>query len=210
MDVSNIYVNTQSSILIDYGKKIYIDPLDIEESSGDADYIFITHDHYDHYSMKDILKIQNDNTVFVIPASLEKNLRNNFQAGSLISVAPGNAYETPDFTFETIPSYNKVKPFHPKRAGWCGYVVDIDGTRIYIAGDTDDTKEAETVRCDIALVPIGGTFTMNYKEAARLINKMKPKYAIPTHYGGLVGSKSDGDEFKKLVDTDIKVEIKLS
>ncbi|MBQ9199511.1 MAG: MBL fold metallo-hydrolase [Lachnospiraceae bacterium] len=209
MDISNITVNTQSSILIDVGKKIYIDPLDIADATHDADYVFITHDHYDHYSMPDIHKILDEKTIFIIPAPLEMNLRRSTPVGSQICVVPGKVYETPDFKFETIAAYNKLKPFHPRRAGWCGYIIIIDGRRIYIAGDTDDIKEAEAVKCDIALVPIGGTYTMNYKEAARLINKIKPKVAIPTHYGSIVGNISDGEEFRKLVDDDIKVELKL-
>ncbi len=209
MDLSNITVNTQNSILIDFGKKIYIDPLDIADATHDADYIFITHDHYDHYSMPDIHKILDSKTVFIIPAPLEMSLRKSTPVGTQICVVPGQQYETPDFTFETVPAYNLTKSFHPKKAGWCGYIITIDGVRIYIAGDTDATKEAKEVKCDIALIPIGGTFTMNYKEAAELINKMKPKYAIPTHYGSFVGDQSDGEAFSKLVDKDIKVELKL-
>ena len=209
MDVSNITVNKQNSIRIDAGKIIYIDPFDIEKNTNDADYIFITHDHYDHFSINDIQKIVKDDTVFVIPSPMEKNLKKKLSNASAILVAPGSQYETDDFSFETVPSYNKLKPFHPKKAGWCGYIINVGGTRVYIAGDMDDIKEAEEVKCDIALVPIGGFYTMNYKEAAGLVNKMKPKYAIPTHYGDLVGKPSDGEEFKKLVDENIRVEIKI-
>ncbi|MCR5213592.1 MAG: MBL fold metallo-hydrolase [Eubacterium sp.] len=209
MDVTNITVNTQSSILIDCGKKIYVDPLEIDGENHDADYVFITHDHYDHFSEKDILKIINENTVFIAPKAMEAKLIMKTPVGTQIIVEPGNEYETDDFTFETVASYNKVKPFHPKRSGWCGYILNIDGKRIYIAGDTDATKEAESVDCDIALIPIGGTYTMNYKEAAKLINKMKPKVVIPTHYGAIVGNKSDGQDFEKLVDSGIQVVLKL-
>ncbi len=209
MDVSNITVNTQNSILIDIGKKIYIDPFEISDDTHDADYIFITHDHYDHYSMPDIHKILNENTVFIIPAPIEMKLRKSTPVGSQICVVPGQKYETADFSFETVPSYNKMKPFHPKKAGWCGYIITLDGVRIYIAGDTDAIKEAEEVECDIALIPIGGFYTMNYKEAAQLINKIKPKCAIPTHYGSIVGDRADGERFSNLVDADIRVELKL-
>ncbi len=209
MDISNITVNTQSSILIDFGKKIYIDPIEIADATHDADYIFITHDHSDHYSMPNIHKILDNKTVFIIPVPLEMSVRRSTPVGSQICVIPGQRYETSDFTFETVPSYNLTKSFHPKSAGWCGYIITLDGVRIYVAGDTDATNEAGEVKCDIALVPIGGTFTMNYKEAAELINKMKPKYVIPTHYGSYVGDISDGEEFSKLVDEDIKVELKL-
>ena len=209
MDISDITVNTQNSIRIDCGKIIYIDPLDISESRHDADYIFITHDHYDHYSVKDIHKILDHKTVFIIPEALEMSVRRNTPVGSQICVKPGQVYETADFTFETVPAYNKLKPFHTKKSGWVGYVITLDGKRIYIAGDTDATKEAEKVKCDIALVPIGGTFTMDYKDAAKLVNKIRPEYVVPTHYGSLVGNPSDGENFKTLVDEEIKVVIKL-
>ena len=210
MDISKITVNAQSSIMIDIGKKIYFDPYDIDEATYDADYIFLTHDHYEHMSIPDIHKILNVETTFVLPVALESLLRRSTTIGAIKRVIPGQEYETNDFTFKTIPSYNITKPFHPKSAGYVGYVINIEGTTIYIPGDTDATKEAEEVKCDIAIVPVGGKFTMDYIEAAELVNKIKPKYAIPTHYGTIVGEKTDGDSFKKLVDKDIQVEIKLS
>ena len=209
MDATNITVNIQNSILVDVGKKIYFDPYKIEKETHDADYIFITHDHYDHFSMPDIMKILDEKTVFVIPAQLEKRIRKSTPVGSQICVVPGQKYETPDFTFETVAMYNKLKPFHPKNAGWCGYNVTIDGTSIYVAGDIDAIDEAKAVKCDIAMIPIGGFYTMNYKEGAKLINQMKPKIAIPTHYGDIVGEKSNGEDFKNLVDDGTEVVLKL-
>jgi L-ascorbate metabolism protein UlaG (beta-lactamase superfamily) len=209
MEISNISVNTQNSIRIESKKIIYADPLDIGHESHDADYIFITHDHYDHLSVPDILKIMNDNTVLVVPAPIEARISKSTPVKNLICVEPGKRYETEDILFETVAAYNRIKPFHPKRSGWVGYIINTDDTRIYIAGDTDATKEAENVRCDIAMVPIGGTYTMNHKEAAALINKIKPIYAIPTHYGSLVGDKEDGESFRQLVDKNINVVIKL-
>ncbi len=209
MDITKISVNTQSSILIDAGKKIYVDPLDISEERHDADYIFLTHDHHDHMSMPDIFKVLDEKTVFVIPAPLEMRIRRSTPVGSQICVVPGERYETADFGFETVAAYNKGKPFHPKKAGWVGYVLTIDGVRIYIAGDTDVTKEAMGVSCDIAMVPVGGFYTMNVKEAAQLVNHIKPAHAIPTHYGSLVGKKTDGEDFRRLVDAGIDVRILL-
>ena len=209
MEISNITVNAQNSIRIDMGKIIYIDPFQIEGEPGDADYIFLTHDHYDHYSLDDINKVLQYETVFVVPEPMDIKLRKNTYAGRNLPVKPDNKYETEDFSFETVPAYNLLKPFHPKKAGWVGYILDIDGTRIYIAGDTDATKEAKNVRCDIALIPIGGTYTMNFKEAAKLLNEIRPEYAIPTHSGTLVGKESDGEGFRNLVDDGIKVVLKL-
>ena len=209
MDISGIFVNTQNSIRIDCGKIIYVDPLDIRQESHDADYIFITHDHYDHFSLEDINKVLKQETQFVVPLKMDIRVRKNTPVGRNLAVAAGQSYETEDFTFETVPAYNLIKPFHKKSAGWVGYILNIDDTRIYIAGDTDATREAKNVKCDIAMVPIGGTYTMNHKEAAALINKIKPKYVIPTHYGSLVRDKLDGERFKQLVDEKIEVVLKL-
>lgn len=209
MDISNITINVHSSIRIDIGKIIYIDPFEIEGEHADADFIFLTHDHYDHCSPDDINKVLKQETLFIVPERMEHDLRKKITAGRILAVLPGNKYETEGLTFETVPAYNLMKPFHPKKAGWVGYILDIDGTRIYIAGDTDATKEARDVKCDIAMIPIGGTYTMNYKEAAKLVNEIRPGYAIPTHYGRLAGKKSDGDDFMKLVDDGIRVELKL-
>ena len=90
--------------------------------------------------------------------------------------------------FETIPAYNTNKTFHPKENGWVGYIITLDDIRYYIAGDTDITEENKKVKCDVAFVPVGGTYTMNFKEAANLINEIKPKIAVPTHYGSVVGT----------------------
>ena len=85
----------------------------------------------------------------------------------------------------------------------------MDGIRYYVSGDTDAVKEIQTVNCDVALVPIGGTFTMTAKEAAELINQIKPSVTIPTHYGSIVGKAEDAEEFRKLIDPSILVEMRL-
>lgn len=110
---------------------------------------------------------------------------------------------------ETVPAYNNVKQFHPKSAGWVGFILNVNNKRIYIAGDTDATKDAKAVSCDIALVPIGGTYTMDAKQASELINSISPKVAIPVHYGSFVGKKEDADVFANNVKPGIEVEIKI-
>lgn len=210
MDVSFITVNSNNSVRIELdGKIIYVDPYEIEGSPQDADYIFVTHDHYDHFSLDDINKILKRETAFIVPMPMDKKVRKNTAAGINYPVVPGKSYEVNGLSFETVAMYNKLKPFHPKKAGWCGYIINVSGNRIYIAGDIDDIDEAFAVSCDIAMVPIGGFYTMNYKEAAGLINKIKPKVAIPTHYGKVVGKVSYGENFKKLVDDGIQVSLKL-
>ena len=106
--------------------------------------------------------------------------------------------------FETVPAYNINKPFHPKENGWVGYIIEIKGIRYYIAGDTDITEENKDVECDVAFVPVGGTYTIDFKEAAQLINSIKPKIAVPTHYGSVVGTKRDATDFIKLLHPTIK------
>ena len=207
MDISNITLNRRNSIRIDTGKIIYIDPFRVPNPRNDADYIFITHKHYDHLSLKDIKALINDNTTIVVPKKAENTIKMLFGNVPLVSVVPNEHYEIDDISFDTVPSYNIIKPQHPKRMGWCGYILNIDGMRIYIGGDMDLIPEAEAVKCDVAVVPVGGTYTMNYKAAAKLINTIRPKYAFPCHYEGsfILGGKNAGNKFKSLVEKEIEV-----
>ena len=125
-------------------------------------------------------------------------------------VNPNEEYEILGYKVKTIPSYNINKKFHPKENKYVGYIITINNEDIYIAGDTDKTEEMANVECDIALIPIGGTFTCTYEEAATFINKIKPKYVIPIHYGSIVGSLSDGEKFQKLIEPDTKCVIKIN
>ena len=203
----NITVFKQNHILITSGgKKIHIDPFQCDDMPHDADFILITHDHYDHFSAKDIERVGNKNTVLIVPEGMRGKAE---KIGRCAPVKPGKTYDIYGLQFETVPAYNIGKPFHPKRAGWVGYILKLDGKRIYIAGDTDATDEAKAVKCDVALVPVGGTYTMDAKQAAELINTVKPQFAVPVHYGGIVGKKSDGLDFKNAVNEDIKVELKI-
>ncbi|MBO7709263.1 MAG: MBL fold metallo-hydrolase, partial [Lachnospiraceae bacterium] len=149
------------------------------------------------------------NTVFVAPASMEQEIQRAAGDARVIPMTPGDEKDISGISIEAVPAYNRLKPFHPKRNGWNGYVVTMDGVRYYVAGDTDALKELQSVACDVALVPIGGTFTMTAKEAAKLINEIHPLAAIPTHYGSIVGKPEDADVFRKLVDPGITVETRL-
>ena len=203
-----IEVLCHSSIKINKEKVIYIDPFKIDKNYNDADIIFITHDHYDHYSEDDIDKVKKNDTVIVAPEELlTKLLRKGFRKDSIITVEPNKKYMIQGMKFETIPAYNTNKQFHPKENGWVGYIIEIKGVRYYIAGDTDITEENKKVKCDVAFVPVGGTYTMDFKEAAFLINEIKPKIAVPIHYGSVVGTKQDAEDFKRLLHPEIKCEI---
>ena len=203
-----IEVLCHSSTKINKEKVIYIDPFKIDKNYNDADMIFVTHDHYDHYSEEDIDKIKKEDTIIIAPEELlTKLLRKGFRKDSIITVEPNKKYMIQGMKFETIPAYNTNKQFHPKENGWVGYIIEIKGVRYYIAGDTDITEENRRVKCDVAFVPVGGTYTMDFKEAATLVNEIKPKMAIPIHYGDIVGTKQDAIDFSKLLHPEIKCEI---
>ena len=203
--LNNIEVLYHSSIRINKEKTIYIDPFKIDRNYNDADIIFITHDHYDHYSEEDIDKVINENTVIVIPEELlTKVLKKGINKNAIITVEPNEKYMVQGIKFETVPAYNTNKTFHPKENGWVGYVIEINGIKYYIAGDTDITEENKKVKCDVAFVPVGGTYTMNYSEAAELVNIIKPKIAVPIHYGSVVGTEQDAIDFVRLLHPEIK------
>lgn len=209
MNTENITVNTQSSIRIAGSKVLYFDPFRIEGEPHDADIIFITHAHYDHFDAESIRKVAKADTVIAAPVGMEKEIRAAAEDLERIFLSPGESMEISGVPVQAIPAYNKLKPFHPRKNKWIGYVAMLDGVRYYVAGDTDAVKELADLYCDVALVPIGGTYTMNAKEAAALINLIRPQVAIPTHYGDIVGKPDDAGVFEGLVDAGIKVERKL-
>ena len=195
-----------STIKINKNNKIiYIDPYNISDGINDADYIFITHNHYDHFSEEDIKKVKNNETIIIITEDLYTNtLKSGFNGMNIITVKPNENYQVEGIKFSTIPAYNKNKTFHPKENNWVGYIIELEGSKYYIAGDTDITEENKKVKCDVAFVPVGGTYTMDFKEAAHLINEIKPKIAVPIHYGSIVGTKQDATDFVKLLHPNIK------
>lgn len=162
-------------------------------------------DKIDHYSEEDIDKVINENTTIIIPEELlTKLLRKGINKNAIITVEPNKEYVVKGIKFKTIPAYNTNKTFHPKGNDWVGYIITINNIRYYIAGDTDITEENKKVKCDVAFVPVGGTYTMDFKEAAQLINEIQPKMAIPIHYGSVVGTNQDATDFVKLLHPSIK------
>lgn len=199
-----INVNTHSSIRIEDRKIIYIDPYGINEKTSDADIILITHNHYDHFSADDIKKVIKEDTVIVCPENMEVS------GLSVVKAKVGEKIDIKGISIETVPAYNVQKPFHPKDNGWLGYIINSTANgRIYIAGDTDINEDNKKVKCDIAMLPVGGTYTMDYKQAAELAGIIRPEYVIPIHYGSVVGTALDGTNFSKAVDKEIKVVIKI-
>ena len=204
--LNNIEVLIHSSIKFSKDIIIYFDPYKINKDYHDADIIFITHSHYDHYSPLDIKKVIKDNTIIVCPKDVKEELL-KLDIKNIIEVVPNKDYEVLNIKFKTIPAYNINKNFHPKENNWVGYLINYNNVKYYIAGDTDITEENKNIICDVAFVPIGGTFTMDYKEAASLINEIQPKIAVPTHYGLIVGNKDDGIKFSKLLNNSIECKI---
>lgn len=206
--LEDITVLCHSSIKINKEKVIYIDPFKVDKNYNDADMIFITHEHYDHYSEEDIDKVKKEDTVIIVPEELlTKVLRKGFRQDYIITVESNKNYMVGGLKFETVPAYNTNKQFHPKENEWVGYIIEIKGIRYYIAGDTDITEENKKVKCDVAFVPVGGTYTMDFKEAANLINEIQPKIAVPIHYGSVVGTKQDAIDFSKLLNPKIECKI---
>lgn len=203
--LENIEVLCHSSIRINKEKVIYIDLFKINKNYNDADIIFITHDHYDHYSEEDIDKVIKEDTTIVISKDLlKKLLKKGINKNAIIVAEPNKEYETQGINFNTIPAYNINKKFHPKENNWLGYIITINNVKYYVAGDTDITDENRKVKCDVAFVPVGGTYTMDFKEAAQLINEIKPKIAVPIHYGSIVGTEQDARNFINLLNSEIK------
>ena len=207
----NIAVNVQSSIRICGSKTLYFDPWQIEGEPHDADYVFVTHEHYDHFSPEDICNVLKFDGRLVIPASMENMVGGitTVPASNIITVKPGEKREIARLMVEAYPAYNLSKPFHIRRNGWLGYLVTLDAEKYYVAGDTDAVPEISDIKCDAAFLPIGGTYTMDAQEAARLTMRMRPKVVIPTHYGSVVGSPVDGDLFRRLLPQDIRCELLL-
>ena len=198
-----ITINAHSSIRIESDKVMYFDPFKISEETHDADIIFVTHDHYDHFSIEDIKKIEKEDTVYVIPDCMYNMLGGE----NVITVNPNETFEVEGYEAKAVCSYNREKKFHTKEKNYVGYIVNIEGKNVYVFGDGDINEDVKDLKCDIALFPVGGHYTMDAKEAAELVNYMKPEMAIPTHYGDLVGDMSAGETFKENVSSDIKVEL---
>ena len=198
-----------NSIKIWGDKVIYIDPYNIQKAEHDADYIFCTHSHYDHFSPEDIEKVKNDDTKIITVESSKEEAIKLVNSENVLIVEPDKEYVIDDIKFKTTYAYNKTKNFHPKNNRWVGYIISFDGDIYYIAGDTDNIDEIQDVECDVAFIPIGGTYTMDYKEASELANAIKAKKVVPTHYGLIVGDLSDGEKFKNLVkEKEVEVFIK--
>ncbi|MFA6089190.1 MAG: MBL fold metallo-hydrolase [Candidatus Woesearchaeota archaeon] len=188
---------------------IYIDPFRIKEGMDAADIILITHEHFDHCSPEDIEIISSPNTIII--SNVKTLAKINSKNKQEITI--GQTIEIDNIKITAVPAYNIGKTFHPKEKGYCGYIIEIDDTKIYHAGDTDLIPEMKNIVCDYALLPISGTYTMTPEEAANAAEQINAKTFIPIHYGSIAGASDLGEIFKEFCELkenfkDKKVEIK--
>jgi L-ascorbate metabolism protein UlaG (beta-lactamase superfamily) len=187
---------------------IYIDPWKLkggEPQRGgteyqSADLILITHGHHDHFSPDDVKKIQKADTTVVSIADVTAKVK-----GKVKTVKPGDRLTVKGIQIEAVPAYNPAKQFHPKAAGHVGFVITAGGRRIYHAGDTDLIPEMAEIKADVALLPVGGKYTMNAQEAAQAANTIKPQVVVPMHWGDVIGSRADAEEFRSQAKVPVEI-----
>lgn len=173
---------------------VYIDPWGTSPDDPPADLILITHAHDDHFQPDEIARLRKAATKIVAPHDIAAGL-----SGDVTPVAPGESHEVAGVHFTTVPAYNtreEAQQFHPQANRWVGYMLELGGATYYHAGDTDHAPELDEITADVAFLPIGGYYTMDPDEAAGLARSIRPKVAVPMHYGFVVGSPSDADRFR--------------
>ncbi|MBW1988198.1 MAG: MBL fold metallo-hydrolase [Deltaproteobacteria bacterium] len=183
------------------GKTVVVDPFKVENGQI-ADVILVTHEHFDHCSPDDIAKFSGKDTVIVTDADSAKKLSGNVKV-----VAPGDTVTANGVKVTAVPAYNTDKLFHPKDKGWLGFVFTLSGVSIYHAGDTDLIPEMADINADIALLPVSGTYVMTAEEAVQAAKRIKPRVAVPMHYGSIVGDEKDAETFKQALEGEMRVKV---
>jgi L-ascorbate metabolism protein UlaG (beta-lactamase superfamily) len=200
--VAQIIWLRHASVLLEGTKRVYIDPWEIKAPKI-ADLVLVTHDHYDHLSVPDLQALCSERTEIVVPEGAVRKVRG--VRGKLHPARPGTELEAAGLRVEVIAAYNLGKAFHPKTAQNVGYIVTLDGERIYHAGDTDRIPEMRGLAPDVALLPVGGTYTMDAEEAAQAAADLQARRAIPIHFGAIVGSEEDAARFQSLCPVPVEI-----
>ena len=195
--------------LIGNERVVYIDPFQIKGAPHDGHVVICTHDHYDHCSLSDIVKVIREGGVIVAAENCRGKLKGVKADVKLLK--PGEECEILGLKIRAVPAYNVGKPYHPKRYGGIGVVVEIEGVRVYHAGDTDLIPEMSELKgtVDVALLPVSGVYVMNVEQAVKAAKEIGPKLAIPMHYGSIVGSVDDAERFKEALEGICEVAILL-
>ncbi len=201
-----------AGFMIQYDKTIYIDLFKTPQRDYDpADMVLVTHEHYDHMSIEDLKKVVTPETTIISTHMCEQEL-STLGTTKIILLKPHEFYDFGDIRIETVPAYNinKFKSpgevFHAKKDGRLGFVLDIFGTRVYHMGDTDNIPElTQLSRTDVALMPVSGTYVMTPEEAAAAATVIKPRVAVPMHYGVIVGTEKDAKAFKDKAPCEVKI-----
>ena len=179
---------------------IYIDPWKLKDSPQDATLVLVSHSHYDHYSAQDIAKVSGPDTKLVASADVVAK-QNSGEA-----MMGGLTIELENVRLIGVAAYNPNKQFHPRANNWVGFVIELGGKRLYYAGDTDLTPEMKALKSiDVAMLPVGGTYTMDAAAAAEAVASIRPKVAIPYHWGDIVGGRNDAESFAEAAQCDVKI-----
>ena len=190
-----------ASFRLDGPPTIYLDPWRLKGRLPQADVILISHDHHDHCSPDDVKRISGPGTVIVASTTAAIKLR-----GDVRALRPGERTTVGEVEIEAVPAYNVKKSYHPRQAGHVGFIVTVGGERLYFAGDTDRIPEMVDITCDVALLPVGGTYTMDAAEAAAAAADIEPRVAVPMHWGaGVAGTRDDAERFRSLYDGQVAI-----
>ena len=188
------------------GTRVYIDPYRAPEGKR-ADLVLVTHGHFDHFSPDDLEQLCGEGTQVVAPATVTEQLK-----GPALTIAPGETLEFAALDVTAVAAYNTNKldsdgkPFHPREAGWVGYVIRVGGLKIYHSGDTDVVPEMDQAAgADIALLPVSGTYVMTAVEAAEAARRISPRIAVPMHWGTIIGTREDAERFAELAPVEVRI-----
>ncbi len=203
--IDNIHWLGHASFFINAHVKIFIDPYKLSTDEK-ADIILISHEHFDHCSVADVKHITQPSTVIItVPGNQSKLAAVADNVADIKLVRPGDKLSVENVGLEVVPAYNTNKSFHSKSNEWVGFIVRIGNESLYFAGDTDFIPEMKSIHCDIALLPVSGTYVMTPEEAASAANLINPKIAVPMHYCGIIGTSNDAEKFKSLCKCEVRI-----